>query len=652
MDALTALWPMLLIVGFALVVLPASSQDSPAARIIGSCLVGGLLVRYLIWRGTETLPDFDGTLSAAVAYGFFGLELTSSLGTLLLMHVLSRTVDRSDEADRNPIGGNGIAIPLVDVFIPTFNEGYEILERTIIGAMAMDYPDFRVWVLDDGNRPWLRDMAQSLGANYLSRAVNINGKAGNMNNGLAHVVALPNPPDVIAILDADFVPVPWFLRRAATLLHDPGTAVVQTPQHFFNQDPIQMNLGGRGILPDEQRFFFDVILASRDAHGTTFSCGTSALVRVEALRAIGGFPTESVTEDMLLSIKVSAAGYRTVYLNEALSAGLAAEGMHEYRTQRGRWCMGTLQIQRTQWGFFGRQTGVPLRMRLHTLEAALFWAAGSLTRVVMVLLPIFYWWFGLEVMNTDLTSMIFYLGPFWTTYMIYIGWISRGTIVPILADAIGSLIAFDAVRASMIGLFGSRHQKFKVTAKGASRDVAMIHWPLVRWFLLIVALTVGGIVWRLLNGPLPGTTPSFEVMHLWWSLFNVLALLLASLMCIDQPRSAQEMFATTERAEIVAQGAVTSGMVRAISPSSCVVDMPSGAAIGAGTPIELRIGSVPPIQGVALHAATGRVWIMFAPEPGARAALIRKLFSGLYVGSVSRLPVWRLLGLMARRALG
>src|SRR5215468_8983286 len=94
-------------------------------------------------------------------------------------------------------------------------------------------------------------------------------------------------------------------------------------QHFFNRDPIQSNLLVGHVWPDEQRFFFDHALASKDAWGAAFCCGTSSVIRLEALNACGGhFPTESVTEDFLLSLEMDRFGWRTVYLNEPLSAGL------------------------------------------------------------------------------------------------------------------------------------------------------------------------------------------------------------------------------------------------------------------------------------------------------------------------------------------
>jgi cellulose synthase/poly-beta-1,6-N-acetylglucosamine synthase-like glycosyltransferase len=46
--------------------------------------------------------------------------------------------------------------PLIDVFIRTYNEEQSTLDTTIIAALGMKYPNFRVWVLDDGNWPLRR----------------------------------------------------------------------------------------------------------------------------------------------------------------------------------------------------------------------------------------------------------------------------------------------------------------------------------------------------------------------------------------------------------------------------------------------------------------------------------------------------------------
>ncbi len=646
-----AFLPCLIILSLSLL-LPFVRPEQPQVRWFAAMLTAVLLVRYLIWRATDTLPPLALDPLVIGSWAFFLIEVVGSLAGLILLHVLSRTVDRSAEATNNPVEGHPGGAPLIDMLIPTYNEQAEILYRTIIGALSQDYPRFRVWVLDDGKRAWLREMCEELGAHYRIRGDNSHGKAGNMNATFWDLMKLPDPPDVIAVLDADFIATPLFLRRAAALLHDPKAALVQTPQHFFNPDPIQLNLGDPGRIPDEQRFFFDVILASKDAHGTAFSCGTSSMVRADALAAIGGFPTESVTEDILLSIKLTGLGYHTVYLNEPLTAGLAPEGLQEYLTQRGRWCLGTMQIVRTPWGPL-TPGPTPMKMRMHTLDTVLFWTMTPILRVICIIVPILYWWTGLVIVQAELGGLVENLGPYWLSCVIFLAWVSRGTNVPILADAMSLLVCRESLRASAIGLFGSRNQKFKVTAKGATRDRTVVQWSLAGMFLGLAGLTLGGIILRLVTGPIGDTPPGVESMTLFWSLYNIIMLAVAALMCVEAPRfRKEERFNTDETVEASMGGRSVMAHLDNLSLQGCRLSAEELPPLRVGDAVSVRIGDVGEVAAEIRLLHERHCQLAFRPTPPQRAALVRKLFSGAYRQSVSALKPSQFFGILWRRAFG
>ena len=206
-----------------------------------------------------------------------------------LFLVLSRKVDRSAEADRHEAELRRCPaelLPSVDVFIPTYNEGPEVVERSILAALQIDYPRFQVWVLDDGGRDWLAAFCAENGAGYVHRRERSDAKAGNLNHGLS-----VSQGESFAIFDADFAPRRDFLYRTVGFFSDPRIGIVQTPQHFFNRDPIQHNLGLSEVLPDEQRLFFDVIAPCRDAWDMPPSAAAHAASRGDRpSRKWGGFP--------------------------------------------------------------------------------------------------------------------------------------------------------------------------------------------------------------------------------------------------------------------------------------------------------------------------------------------------------------------------
>jgi cellulose synthase (UDP-forming) len=111
-------------------------------------------------------------------------------------------------------------------------------------------------------------------------------KAGNVNNRLAHALRTGRRPEFVLLLDADFVPYTNILQRTLGLFEENDVGIMQTPQHFFNADPVQAHLLCSTIWSDEHRFFFNVFLPCKDAWGAAFCCGTSAVIRVAALELL------------------------------------------------------------------------------------------------------------------------------------------------------------------------------------------------------------------------------------------------------------------------------------------------------------------------------------------------------------------------------
>jgi cellulose synthase (UDP-forming) len=531
-----AISPGLVALGLCLAFLPWLDRASGAGRVIMVGVAIVLTLRYLAWRLTCTLPPAGATIDFLAGSAFAIIEGLSLLSALASLSFLSRSRSRTGEADDNSSWHDGRERPpLVDVLICTYNEEQSILERTIIGAMGMDYRAFRTWILDDGRRPWLQELCERLGCGYITRPDNNHAKAGNINHALAKIGALPEPPEFVSILDADFVPKPHFLSRALALFHDPGVGVVQTPQHFINADPIQANLSAARVWPDEQRFFFDVVMPAKDAWSCAFCCGTSSLIRFEPLSSIGGFPTDSVTEDYLLTLRLREAGFSTVYLNEALTLGLAPEGIKEYITQRGRWCLGFMQIIRGRSGPLSRQSSLPFLARLSLVSDFLNWVAVYPVKLFGLALPILYLLFDIRAIYADLSDVARYFLPYYIWLSFVISWVSRGRILPIMSDVCQLVAAPAIVRAAAIGLLKPQGHKFRVTAKGGDRNRRFVEWPLFKLYATLLALTIASIGYSFYIH-VSGESIVYSTLALGWAWYNVIILLITCIVCIEQPR--------------------------------------------------------------------------------------------------------------------
>src|SRR5689334_11685384 len=318
-DYIESLAPTFLVASFFFLLALNWTRYKTLTRASTCAVVFFVALLYLWWRFFYTvLPmEFEqGVFAFIFVWFLFFIEILGFADITLFLLAMSRYVDRSKEADLLQAEFSTRPEeewPTVDVFIPTYNEPLDVLERTIVGALALDYPKdkFKVYVLDDKRRDWLREYCESKGAFWMIRPDNFHAKAGNMNAAFKKTDG-----EFIAIFDADFVPYRNFLKRTVPFFQEPTIGIVQTPQHFFNKDPVQSNLSLEKVWPDEQRLFFDEMATSRDAWDVSFCCGSCSIARRSAIDAIGGFPHDSITEDLLTTLAMLNRGYKTRYLNE------------------------------------------------------------------------------------------------------------------------------------------------------------------------------------------------------------------------------------------------------------------------------------------------------------------------------------------------
>ena len=622
-DIVASLGPALLALGFAMALLPLFKPDTQPFRILVFATVILLGWRYIVWRFDETIPEFDFSLDAWVAWLFLALEAMTMVSATISAVFMSRTLDRRREADTHLSWWGTAPPPRVDVLIATYNEEASILERTIVGALASNYPALRVRVLDDKRRPWLREMCERLGVHYHTRPDNNHAKAGNINACLATLRALPDPPDFISILDADFVPHVDFIPRALALFHDPTVGLVQTPQHFFNPDPIQHNLGIDKSYPDEQRFFFDHLQPSRDAWGIAFCCGTSSMMRWQGIEAIGGFPTDSVTEDFLITLRLQEAGWRTVYLNEPLTEGLAPEGVVEYVVQRTRWCLGLIQIVR---GPSGPLTRNNLRLidRFSLIDSFLFWSTTYVFRLACLLIPLLYWYAGVTAVNAPLSGVLVYFGPFYIFSMAAMRWISGGVMLPVLQDVSQIIGAPQMVRAVWTGLVRPHGQPFKVTDKGGDRTKTIIQWGLLRPPAIIFVLTLIGVFFT------SATDIEFDRdagdgkwVVLFWTIYNLAVLLVAMAVCVEIPRARTVPEIAPERARLqFADGEASAWLVR-LTPLEAWIR--GGPKVQEGMTFGIEIDGVGLVPAKVAQIRARGAAIALQPDEEQRRRIVAKL---------------------------
>ena len=519
--------------------------DRTWERLAAVLLLNALTVWYAVWRCTCTVPDFDWSFAALWPWFFVAFEMAVLVFEIWTMFVLVRYTNHSPQADiherelrREP------SLPTVDVFVPTYNEKREVIEGTIAGALALDYPAGRVkiWILDDSRRPWLAELCRERGVGYFARPTNEHSKAGNLN------YAFPRTDgEIILVIDADFVLRPNFLYRTiGFLLYQKDIGLVQTPQHFRNPDPIQHNLYGSRAWTEEQHFFMTVVQSARDSYDNAFCVGSGWVVKRSSLQEVGGFPQESIAEDLEVSYVLRGHGIRTLFLNETLAVGLAPESLGEYVKQRVRWCTGTLQHPHLATGPF-RGSGLSLLDRLFYIEPCFFWMTYPF--LVMVLFaPIIFWYTGVPAIVTQGDDGALVMGPRFLASCVLGYWLShRKAILPI-ALVHKTLPAFHitfAIAKVLIKPFGV---PFKVTTKGEVRDKVVVQWSFLWIFIGLSAVLLGGMAMNLTGFYEVVEVGEFTAIDVFWTLVCLVVYLLCAFVCIELPKPRVEPEYEVERA--------------------------------------------------------------------------------------------------------
>ena len=131
---------------------------------------------YLIWRVAITITPATALLGIPLLVAELFALITLLLFTYLLWDLDAVTLPSLRPAPK----------AVVDAVIPTYSEPWEVLLPTVAAARAMQHVR-KVWLLDDGDRPWVRALAADLGVEYRARVGSDDAKAGNINATLPEI---------------------------------------------------------------------------------------------------------------------------------------------------------------------------------------------------------------------------------------------------------------------------------------------------------------------------------------------------------------------------------------------------------------------------------------------------------------------------------
>lgn len=292
----------------------------------------------------------------------FGSALAWGIGFLLMIPLTAMTLVKVHEVAEITLGRKPKRLwlppeggpepdryPMVSIHIPAYKEQPDMLIQTLNSAAALQYPNFEVLVIVN-NTPeehlWkpIEEHCAKLGPRFkFINLVKVSGfKAGALN------MAMPQmSPDaeVIALIDADYVLHPCWLKDLVPAFADPTVALVQAPQdHRDGHDSLF-----KEVMNSEYAGFFDIGMVQRNEDDAIITHGTMLLIRRAAFDEIGGWATDTITEDTELGLRLMARGYHAHYTNRRYGWGMLPDTYKAFKTQRHRWAYGAVQIIRKHW---------------------------------------------------------------------------------------------------------------------------------------------------------------------------------------------------------------------------------------------------------------------------------------------------------------
>jgi cellulose synthase (UDP-forming) len=289
----------------------------------------------------------------------------------------------------------GLSVAIFTTSSP--GEPYAMFERTLAAIREVRYPH-TTYLLDDTRDPRFAALAREMGAVHLELVGIPGAKAGKINAALART-----SEEIILVLDPDHVPFPEFLDRVLGYFDDPRVGFVQVAQTYYNAP--------RSFVAHaaaEQTFaFYGPIMQGMHGTGTAVAIGANCTFRRAALESIGGHGI-GLAEDLVTSIRLHAAGWRSVYVPEVIARGLVPEDLDSFLRQQLKWSRGVYDVLFHEYPrAFRRLTN---HQRISYLMIGSYYIVG-LTSPIYLMIPLLYLWSGMQPASMFLAEYVVHALP-------------------------------------------------------------------------------------------------------------------------------------------------------------------------------------------------------------------------------------------------
>lgn len=301
-------------------------------------------------------------------------------------------------------------LPVYTVLLPVYGEP-EIVANLVAGVGKIDYPADKLDILlvleaDDHET---RAAVEHADLDGITPVLVPPSEPRTKPKACNVAMSLPSErSDIVTIYDAEDIPDPLQLRRAAAVFaaSPPEVGSVQARLGYYNE---RENLLTRWFAIEYDQWFSYMLPALSASKCVIPLGGTSNHIRTDVLREVGGWDAYNVTEDADLGIRLARYGYRTVVLDSLTGEEANADVVNWVR-QRSRWYKGYLQtflVHTRHPVDMVRELGLVPALRISNLTAGMP-IANTLNLLFWTLLLV--WFAGKpDFMNSVFPGPVYYL---------------------------------------------------------------------------------------------------------------------------------------------------------------------------------------------------------------------------------------------------
>ena len=260
-------------------------------------------------------------------------------------------------------------------------EPLEMFEKTLAACRNVTYPH-TTYLLDDTRNPAFKECAERNGAVWLELVGIPGAKAGKINAALQLTTE-----DFILVLDPDHIPFPNFLDHTLGYFQDEKVGFVQVSQAYYNQ---YRSFTAKGAAEQTYAFYGPTQMGMH-GYGCSVAIGANCTFRRKALESIGGHGI-GLAEDLITSIRIHAAGWKSIYNPVVVSRGLVPEDFGSFCKQQLKWSRGVFEVTFVEIPkLFRKLTGW---QRISYLTIGTYYLSGA-TSFFFTIIPFLFFFTGI-----------------------------------------------------------------------------------------------------------------------------------------------------------------------------------------------------------------------------------------------------------------